>query len=501
MSQAEITGDGREYLAYARAFAAHLSPDFRQEDLLHVASMLDRQEPSFREGLEELGREYTVGRLAYGKGFVATQSGSLYSWHFWFYSMFVAPFFEFVHRMELPPASAFALCNWVFVLGALAYLSFLWKGSALQKHTLAALFLLSGTTYYIWWSHPEVFTASLILLALMMASDKRYTLGMMVGAIASTQNPPVFLLVIFISLLAVADISSKTIAASFGGRLLTAVRRIAPGLLSSIFVASLPALYFLQALGVASPIAAGGAANPNLISIERLWSLFFDLNLGIIVAAPGILLGITIVLLTSMMHPKDPAQKDKSTSYPFLYLCIFLSISMAVPTLSTTNWNHGHSVYSRYGFWVGIPLIFGLVKSIPNISTAMVRGVAITVIAIQAVVVSYYGVFGKNWRSNYISFKPISHYFLREFPQYYNPIPEIFIERISGKEGVPDPNDGNALVFAYPSTNSPTKLLLPNVMVDSIASKCAHTSIVRAEGGWSYVNLIRPSKCNLEEHH
>lgn len=46
--QATLIGDGREYLLYAKAISAHLSPDMRAEDIKYVASILDKEELDFR---------------------------------------------------------------------------------------------------------------------------------------------------------------------------------------------------------------------------------------------------------------------------------------------------------------------------------------------------------------------------------------------------------------------------------------------------------------------
>lgn len=494
--QSQITGDGHEYLMYARAFAAHLSPDFRRDDVMHVASMLDKSNPEFRTSLNKLGKEKTIGDLQYGRGFVTSPRGELHSWHFWSYPLFVAPFFELTHWVDLPPATAFTLCNWAFIFGALSYLLFFWKGSALQKQTLAALFLLTGTTYYVWWSHPEIFTASLMLLALMMASDKRYGLAMISSAVAATQNPPVILLIGFIASLAVFDIVRQNNDYHIGRKWALIGGKVVPFFIVSLAIATLPVVYFLYTLGVANPIVAGGAANPALISLGRLESFFFDLNMGMVVAGPGIFVGIAFVLLASLVGSRFNIWNGIIARHWFLVFCILLSVAMALPTLSTTNWNHGHSVYGRYAYWVGIPLIYGLVISMHSLGERARLTTSFVIICIQLFAVAYYGVFGKNWRSDYAAFKPISNYVLRNYPWLYNPIPEIFIERLNNKEGVSKPGDANQLIFAYPSINKPTKLLLSKDMAASVATKCSPTSVVYTEGGWAYINLPSASKCN-----
>jgi len=320
---------------------------------------------------------------------------------------------------------------------------------------------------------------------------------MICSAFAATQNPPLILLNGFIASLAAFDITQQHKDYPISKKFTLIGGKVVPAFLASLVIASLPIVYFLYTLGVANPIAAGGAASPALITSDRLESLFLDLNMGMVVAALGIFAGITFVLLASLAESKFSIWNGVVVRHWFLIACVFLSITLALPTLSTTNWNHGHSVYSRYAYWLGIPLIYGLVVSMHSLSSRIRLVASLAIISIQLITVAYYGLFGKNWRSDYTKFKPISNYVLRNYPQLYNPIPEIFIERLNNKEGVPKPDNANQPIFAYPSMNQPTKLLLSNTIAGSVASKCPLASRVSAEDGWAYINLPPTSKCNL----
>jgi len=296
------TGDGLEYLRSARALPAHLSPDFREADVAYAGSLLEQSEPGSRRAIEQrieaLGAAPSgPGGARYWGGFIRTADGAVYGWHFWLYPALVVPFLEVVRWLGLPPLYAFVLCNWACVSGALLYLTGRWEATSWQRHVLAALFLCVGTTYYVRWTHPEVFTASLILLALMLMSDRRPGAAMLASASASAQNPPVLILFAY----------AATTAFLQGRRSRSASSSPADGVgwkgrdlllaLAAFGVASSPLIFFHTVVGVSNPIVAAGSAETSLISLSRLWSLYFDLNQSMVVGSPGVILGVVALQL------------------------------------------------------------------------------------------------------------------------------------------------------------------------------------------------------------
>ena len=171
-----------------------MSPTRPRIVLAWALVLLEGADPGFRAAAARFGNEETIGGLRFGRGFVTAPDGSLYSWHFWLYPMLVAPFGVLVQALGMAPATAFTLFNGLCAALALAYLLLRWRAPPGARALLASLFLLSGTTYYLWWSHPEVYTASLLLLALMLASDRRHGVAMLACALAAAQNPPLVLL-------------------------------------------------------------------------------------------------------------------------------------------------------------------------------------------------------------------------------------------------------------------------------------------------------------------
>lgn len=394
--EAQWKGDSTEYILYTHALATHQSADFRGEDISYVMDIMKQGDPEFLEIAPTIGKGEEFGKKSQydGKGYLTASNGQIYSWHFWLYPLLVTPFFKLTQWMGSSPINSFIMCNWMFVFLALGYLASRWKGTFWQKQILAGLFLSSGTTYYIWWPHPEIFTASLLLLSLMSFTDRRYILSMFCTALAATQNPPLLFLqaaiagkVLIDSDILKTDLASikKNIEINYPILLATA------GL---FLIALSPVIFFEYKLGVSNPIIATGWSDAKLISWSRLFSVFFDLNQGMVVAAPGLYIGIIIVLSGFFFRGRF----DLVWVLP-LFIGISISAILAIPSLSTINWNHGQSVFSRYAYWLTVPISFGLTLSFRPLSRRFILSLATIVLLCQIMTMLYYGIWGNNWRS------------------------------------------------------------------------------------------------------
>lgn len=488
--EAQWKGDSTEYILYTHALATHQSADFRGEDISYVMDIMKQGDPEFLEIAPTIGKGEEFGKKSQydGKGYLTASNGQIYSWHFWLYPLLVTPFFKLTQWMGSSPINSFIMCNWMFVFLALGYLASRWKGTFWQKQILAGLFLSSGTTYYIWWPHPEIFTASLLLLSLMSFTDRRYILSMFCTALAATQNPPLLFLqaaiagkVLIDSDILKTDLASikKNIKINYPILLATA------GL---FLIALSPVIFFEYTLGISNPIIASGSSDAKLISWSRLYSLFFDLNQGMVVSIPGIFIGVFLSFLIAMFF------RERIGLAGILPLLIGISISaiMAIPSLSTTNWNHGQSVFSRYAYWLSIPISFGLTLSLRSLSRRFIFLITGIVIICQIMTILYYGVWGKNWRSETNKFKPLANYVLLNHPSLYNPVPDIFINRLPHNENTNNSNIGQR-IYKYPNEDKPTKIL---VQADKIREteqylqrQCNNISKVPMEKSWIYLNV------------
>jgi hypothetical protein len=499
--QAAWFGDGREYLLYARAFAAHLSPDIREDDVDRAASIMRHGDPVLERDFRAMGTGRPLGSTARvdTAGFVRAADGRLYTWHFWLYPALVSPFLALTELLRVPPLAAFLLCNWALVLITLGYVAFRWGGMPSQKHLLASLFLLTGTTYYVWWPHPEVFTASLVLLALMAASDRRYGWSMLATALAAAQNPPLIVLLAALALKALFDQGLLGAGARSAGNRPHGSRWTIQVIVGAFAVALAPVAFFWATSRVANPIAAVGAADTSLISVSRLESMFFDLNQGMAIGIPGVALGVAVLTVVGLAQLRDRRNSGGWRVLRPIILGVTLSIIMAVPALAATNWNSGQSAFSRYAYWLSIPITFAVVVSLAALPPRWRVTLGVSIVAVQLVTAAYYGFWGNNARSDHVAFKPAARYVLLRFPELYNPEPEIFIERLRHREGVPDsPTDADS-IFRFPETGEPTKILVRESrladVTTSLRRACRTLSTAPVEGGWVYLNICDDASC------
>ncbi len=486
-SQVDREGDWAEYLAYAHAFSTHLTPDIRPQDSAYVANLM----PSPQSAAGQAHDTLEAGGIPHS-GFhgdhLETASGKVYTWHFWLYSAFVAPLLTIVRWLGLPPLNAFVLCNWLFLLGALGYLAFYWKAPPLEKHILAALVLLTGTTYYVWWPHPETFTASLVLLALMLASDRRYGWALLAAALPATQDPPVAVLVFLIAALTLADTYTISVE-PFSIKPKSGSYRRLLCIVVALCVAFSPVIFYEITLGVPNPIVEAGQARLSLISWPRLYSLYFDLDQGLVVAAPGVFIGAAAIALLALAKGLRRQRRAEAVSLISpLVVGSAISILMAIPALSGTNWNHGQSVFIRYAYWIGMPVLFGLAGSLARLSRWLRVSAVSAVVALQLLTVAFYGVWGKNWRANDLSFKPMARFVMEHDPRLYDPVPAIFIVR-STHHLVSHISNYENRVYLFPNRGEPTKELLQISKLRTLPPQCMNGHVTREEDGWVYLDF------------
>src|SRR6185503_15678962 len=118
-------------------------------------------------------------------------------------------------------------------------------------------------------------------------------------------------------------------------------------------LALLPYGFFYAAYRVPS-IIAHAATDFSLISLERAWSLLFDLNEGVLFGLPGLLLGVLAAGVAALATASRAARTELTTDVAATALLI---VCMAVPTFAIHNWNSASSVFIRYGYWLAMPLV------------------------------------------------------------------------------------------------------------------------------------------------
>jgi hypothetical protein len=307
------------------------------------------------------------------------------------------------------------------------------------------LFLFAGSTFYLNWTGPEVMTASCVLVACVAALRGRAGLAILLAGLAASQNPSLFLIMPFAAAYRFLVVRyprlqwPDSVPAPLGGRevLLAA---------AGILLALAPYAYFEYLFGTPSVIARD-FNDLAFVTGGRLFSLFFDLDQGMIVGVPGIALALLLGLFLVPRQARAPW-------LAVVALVLGLVLLMAFPTLTAINWNSGGVVMTRYSYWLGMPLLALVLLAVrlspPKSGMALLLGGA----ALQALLFFSTGVLGE--RTIFIEHSRPARWMLTHFPEHYNPEAEIFHARNQKFVTLPLPKDD---VSVFKADGKPTKIL------------------------------------------
>ncbi|MBU9249737.1 hypothetical protein KTD14_09780 [Burkholderia multivorans] len=464
-----ISGDGLEYTLMAQALLERGRPNITEEDYRALRVYRGDAETNVPEVAAR-------SSLSASPPFFRDAKGQYYSYHFWLYSLFVVPFFFAVKLFGLATPWAFVMANVAFALAASCTIC-AWRGvNREQRLLLLTLYWSCGTIPYISWTHPEVFSASLLVIAMIAALSRQYVVAAVAAAMVAQQNPPaLFLVAIFLVVDFYVNIRETK---SF----VPPLKKIA-GWCACVALSGLSVLFYYFHFGVGNLITNSGFTKIDLISVERLWSFYFDLNQGLVV----LLWPLLVVVPMAMLY--GTARRRFSGAHIALVVAlVFASILLAVPSISATNFNSGASFVIRYAYWAGIPLLFAVTILFLGQRLSRVL-VCVAVVALLVVNFVYYK--GEWW--SYLYYTPVAKKIMAKFPWLYNPVPEIFIERGLHIDGSMNDN----VIYYYAADGEVRKVLLNQRVADVVDFRCANgdngrryvDSVSSVEQGWTYFNL------------
>lgn len=467
ISKASLFGDGQEYLFMQEAFVNHFSPDIRPVDLETSQQILyakgDTVADGYLSGLKGLLLNNPTPGQQYWGAFIA-ENGKAYCYHFWMYSLCCMPVDLFLKAFHFNQLKSFQITNLLLIFLVIWYLLFKSRLTELQKFIAGILFLFSGTIWYILRTHPEIFSASLLFLALLLLYDRRYYLSVLLASVASFQNPPILFTVAFILFKYYLDNGFQF------------KKLLMLGITGSVSL--LPMLFYYWYFGSPNLIMKSGMTDSSFISAHRLLSLFFDLNQGLILSIPLVFL----VFLGHAAYRITFHLKKSLTSISYILLLILL----AIPSLPQRNWNMGAVIISRYALWISMPVLIYLVMEIKWDKLYKKIGIAVILISQVYLVTSKGGLLAG--AGGYVQFNKLSRFVLDHCPSIYNPDPEIFGERALGHEEV-HPNDSPVKYFD--SKGNLKKIMVYKDYLDSLSVEYPELKNSRHKvyNGWVYINF------------
>lgn len=220
-------------------------------------------------------------------------------------------------------------------------------------------------------------------------------------------------------------------------------------LISSI--SAIPYLFYYINYHTFSLITLSGMANISYISLDKVGSLFFDVNFGLLPYFP-ILLPFTVIFVLISV------QKRK---WHILQLWALLLL-IALIRGTQRNWNSGMMYINRYAvLMIPIMLMIAMLSteyfSHKKTSTIFVISIIITAVITGPLLINYDGV---NWVNN----NKYLNYVLTIIPMAYNPPFEVFSERAIHKEV----DYYGYLPIIYTYDGKPRKILTDNQHLSKI---------------------------------
>ena len=405
------TGDGREYILMTESFFNHGSPDLRDGDMAAYKRL--REIYKFED--------YIKKNYNYARVFFKAENGRLYSYHFWMYSLICLPAKAVLHYVPLNEVKAFQLTNALLLILALFHIVFKLQMNDVQKVLFLFLMIFSPAFWFVRWTHPEIFSFSFVTIALVFMNRKKWPLAILFAAVASIQNQPIVILVAFFWLKALIESKSKIkdfFVLSISGM---------PALIPFIF-------YFVN-FGTFSLLKTV-ATDPSNMSIFLVLEMFFDANLGMFPYIPVVLAVFFIIIFRDIF-----IQKKFTLSVQFLLILILM---MLLCTL-TVDWNHGTVGPTRYIIWM-LPLILYVVVSQPFLDNKSGANSLIYLRVVWvSIVIQVFILFLYIPRTMHTAHTPLAKTILNYFPKFYNPTPEIFIERSEQKSDI----DSQPIIYYY----------------------------------------------------
>lgn len=462
-------GDFVEYGLTTIAVAQHGTPYIEVADVERMMALTPEQDvhamfTTIRDNMVK-GEQVPI------PGLILSERGHYMAIHFVGYSALAGIPFRLLDTIGVDPFKAYQVVNYapILVLGLACHLLL---GSARRAWLALALFVLCGALPYMNWSSPEVFTAASLLSGLILFTVGRPLTAALLVGLAATQNPPLVFFGLFAPLIRSGWLMVSEDLGWAAALRRAATWRNAAACALQVALSAVPVLFSLWEFNEPSLIAKF-STDPGLVTLGRLASFFFDPNQGAIVAFPAV--ALLLVWLLWQRRAQRPLWHLVAT--------LGLMLALAVPALSTVNWNSGAAGPMRYVVWGAMPLLYlalawlALQKHWPRLLLA-------AVVAVQ---------FGAMWHARlygYTEFSPLGTWVLKTMPSHYNPDPELFYERVVHIDGAVR-EDG---VIAYPDAQQPLKTLYNERNPNAATTLCGpgrkpdESQAVLMGKGWRYIN-------------
>lgn len=410
------TGDGPEYILTTEAIYNHFTPNITHADLVSFKTSYikkNKWEDVYKTDIFQRFDEH----LQYPKlkfmdecgGVYTDKKGKNYSYHFFFLSYVNTPARFITAWMGGDPLSSFQFTNAFLVTLTCFILLFLTPFDLWKTLLVTICFVFSSNYWYLGWTHPEVFTTCMITIGFWLYFQQKRYWGIFFVTLASLQNQPIAIMLAFLCL-------DTLIANGFNFRNIR-----------NIFISAVlflwPAIFYYLHFDTTNLIKDAGFLSTKYITFTRVFGFYFDLNQGVVLVIPLILLAFLFFWLRQLLRV---IRKKEKATFTLLFPLFLIAMTCTVSTMG--NWNHGQAIVNRYASWFsGIIIIFCFfqLKHLKPLSQTVLL---LCFTATQAYTILYHQQFNKfDWSQE--SHRPLAKWVLDHCPSLYNPDPNIFSVR------------------------------------------------------------------------
>ena len=409
------TGDAIEYTLMTEAFYNHLSPEVKTTDYdsfkqaySKTSKWEENEKAANYDAVGKFLQQQNFKNLDYNYAFFVDKQGRKYSVHFWFYSLLNLPARWFCAIHPFNPIFIFHITNFLLIICSCFVFLKTSKINEYSTSVFCLLFFYSTNYWYFCWPHPEIFTVCFASVGLWLFFHEKWYLGILLISFAALQNQPLAILPVTLSLVVLFKngLNFKNLIKLF---------------LSSVLILAPPIFYFIH-YGTTNLIGFQGALSTDYITTTRVFGFFFDINQGMILALPLILLVYLFLYFRKLYKIKSTVVK-----WDMWLLPAIITIVCGASTIN--NWNHGQATVNRYVTYVGALVLlhfFFLVQEVAN--KKWMQFILVCSVVTQMLTVYYHQTLNRyDWSTN--EPKPISNWVLSNFPTLYNPDPIIFNSR------------------------------------------------------------------------
>lgn len=358
----------------------------------------------------------------------AARDGNELTYYFPTYSAMCIPMILLLKQVSIPNEYAFAYTNIISII--LMCLVIIYKINVSDKKKLILLLILTlnPIVFYYSWISAEVFMYSFLAIALLLWLNKDYKLSAMCLTFVGTTNGTMMT----VGFVMVADYLYNSYKDANTNKIIQWVKIKYQDILLyfSCYLPSLiPYIYSYYQIGHPNIVAAIPGmvnGNPEITLLDRILAYFFDLNFGFISYYLPVLIISSIMLIYSFI------QKN----YRFLFTIIAFIITVSLYSLHT-HVNSGMSGIARYNVWgilvLLVPVVYEYNLILENRMKYFAKICLVFTIILNVLIINRFGLHMAD-KYPYTYFTPIAKYVLKYCPEYYNPLPTTFFNRIIHKD-------------------------------------------------------------------